>query len=243
MGISVVQAANANNIGGSNNNIIATFGANITPRNAVIVFAQTRYSSPLTFTGSIMLDGPGDSFTLLQQVNDASNTKSGGFWFVNSSLGGSATITFNISSNPNGFGFTTMVALEVSGLSSNASDVGSVNAATGSASCNTGSFSTSQVGDLIIGAFCNNNQTGLWTAGTSPLAFTIPTNGNSGSGGGLATSIEYAVWSGVGSMNPSMSTTFSSAYMAIGWSFLAAPQQGYGATGTADYQWLGGDEE
>jgi hypothetical protein len=218
----VIQAASAANNSGSTLDVTATFGSSVGAGHSVIIFAQTGASSP-TFTGSTATDGASDTFTLLAQVNDATNGQFGGMWVICSSAGGFTTATAKFSTVAGAF--STMTAYEVSGLAASCSDTGATNVVgTGSAATNgdtSGSFTASQTGELIVAGFFQDGgaTSTAWTAGTSPIAFTIPSGGNTSLGGNNPHALEYAVWTGSGSVNPTITLGTTGSYLAIGWGF------------------------
>jgi hypothetical protein len=180
-----------------------------------------------------MIDGGGDAFILLTPVSDTASDQYGGLWFANISVGGFTTITFKISTLV-ASGFSTFIVLEVSGLSASASDTGTSSVTNpGSAATNgdsTGSFTLSQTGELVIGCFFEDTSASAlsWTAGTSPIAFTIPVNGSTSLGGSNPHAVEYAVWSGSGAINPAITLGNAAGYIAIGWGFKAASAAAFG---------------
>jgi hypothetical protein len=62
----------------------------------------------------------------------------------------------------------------------------------------------------------NDTTTNTFTAGTSPLTFTIPTNGQQSS---IPTACEYATESSITSLNPAITTSSTNGYIAIGEGF------------------------
>jgi hypothetical protein len=223
-GASVIQAANCANASGSTLDITCTLASNVTAGNAVIVFAQmsTGNSTPPSYTGGDVVDGGSDSFTLLKQQDDTVNQQYGGLWYKTGSGGGFTSVTFKGTHFATAI-FSSMVVMEVSGLLSNGSDTGtSQTTATGSSATNgdaTGSFSTSFDGEFIIGAFMDDTASGTWTAGTSPIPFTIPANGQYT---GYATTIEYGTQIAHGAINPAITNSATDGYIAIGWGFRVA---------------------
>lgn len=233
MAITVVQAASNNNFSSSNLDITVTL-TSITAGNALIVWAQSGYGIQPTYVGSTATDGGSDTFTFLQQINDAANGQYGGLWFCNSSVGGFTTVTTKFSNFTSGDGFGTMTVYEVSGLAAGASDTGATNlVAGGSGSSATngdtaGSFTPSQSGELVIGCFFNDSGGGTtWTAGTSPNVFTIPSGGSIQLGGGVNPhAIEYVIYNSTSAINPTVTLGGTGGYIAISWGFKPA-------TGTA----------
>lgn len=228
MAITVVQAGSAANNTSTNSDVVVTLGAPVTAGNALIVFAQSSYGSTPTYLGSTAIDGGLDAFTLLTQANDTTNLQFGGLWFCNSSAGGFTTVTVKFSGFAGGVGSGTMTVLEVSGLAASASDTGAthITAAGGSSSTNgdtSGSFTTSQAGELIIAGFFNDNGAGTtWTAGTSPITFTIPSGGSTSLGGANPHAVQYGIQGAAGAINPAITLGAAGGYLAIGWGFKPA---------------------
>lgn len=229
MAITVVQAGSTSNNNGSNLDLTVTLAV-VTAGNALIIWAQSGnlLSTPPAYLGSTATDGGSDSFTLLAQSNDTVHTQYGGLWFCNSSVGGFTTVTVSFSTIASGFGFSTMTVYEVSGLAASASDTGTTNvvaAGAGSSATNgdtAGAFTVGQTGELIVGGFFNDNGSATtWTAGTSPIVFTIPSGASTSLGGVNPHTLEYSVWAGSGSVNPTITLGTTDGYIAVGWGFKA----------------------
>lgn len=242
MAVVVVQAASVANNTIATNDITASFSLNVTAGNAIISWAQSAGGgSPPAYVGSTMTDLGLDAFTFLGPANDGVNDQYGGLWFCNSSAGGFKDVTFKDGTTLGVGAFSTMTVFEVSGLAANASDTGASNlvaAGAGSSATNgdtSGSFSVSQTGELIVaGFFTDTSGTAQsWTAGTSPIAFTIPTNGSTSLGGSNPHVMEYAVWTGSGPVNPTITLPTTDGYIAIGWGFKAVGGGGGGNSAVA----------
>ena len=236
--IQVVQAASNHNWTSSNLDVTCTFASNVTAGNAIIVYADSSDgASAPTYTNAMGTDGgsPADSFTLLGQVNDTNTSEEqyGGLWYTTGSAGGFKTVTIKFSTISGLTGYSRIVAFEVSGLASNGADVGNTNIVhgTGGSSSNngdtSGQFSTNNNGELIVAAFGDIYDGGTWTAGTSPLTFTIPANGQDST---AIVAMEYAIQTTKGSITPAITNNTTDGYIAMGWSFKAAGGNAYTAT-------------
>lgn len=222
MSITIVQSCTgANASGGAGLTATATFGSNITAGNAVIVaFTYSDGGVATTCAGNAISDGPGDTFTNLQQTDDLTNAQAVCIFWTASSNGGSKTVTLTGANTPENNGNLALVCIEVSGLSGTDTGAGQNTSGTTSTNgCNTTAFSTSTNGDLVVAAFMDTAAgSATWTAGTSPLTFTVPANGQSS----FSLALEYAIWASHGSVNPAATESAANTYIGVGFSFKAA---------------------
>lgn len=230
MAIVVVQAANAGQGNVATTNQTAVFGSNVTAGNAIIAAGTWAYNTTRTALSGDVTDAGSDTFTVLTQVNDTVNTQILALYYTPSSTGGFKNVTLNSAGMAGvfGVGFDGIVVLEVSGLGATSSDTGNTHDAHAGGSLATngdtaGSFTPTANGDLIIAVFDSESGGSLastWSAGTSPVAYTIPTNGQFNSAGQVI-AIEYAVQTTAVAVNPTITYSATDGYIAIGWSFKA----------------------
>jgi len=230
-GGSGIVCANASNNSGSTADFSATFASNI-PAGAAVIAVFTWFNSGSNASApngaGVIQDGPGDTFNSVQQGIDYMTDQSSIAMFVAlNSAGGSATVTLHGSASGFGSnqGFNALIACYDTGIAtSGASDAGTSNpatagtSATGSSSTNgnaLGSFTTGTSGDHIYVAFEDSqNNTASWTAGSTPITFTIPANASVGAGFGVA--LEVGTQASAGAINPAITANSADDFIAVG---------------------------
>lgn len=217
-GPSFVQACQAENNTGTASNLNCVFSSGTASGNGVSIYvfwATTAANAPAT--GDIS-DPSSDTFTFVTSKFDSTNSAAGAMHLATTVTAGTTTLTFNCLARTATLhcnGFQGFVAFEVHGGSRVSDGSNSVNAA-GSTTANADvctSITTGTSGDLIVfGATDTVSNTTTFSAGTSPLSFTVPTNGSTTNK--LAT-MEYGTQSSAGSINPAFTGSTTNTYVGV----------------------------
>jgi hypothetical protein len=120
--------------------------------------------------------------------------------------------------------------MEFSGISTSSPDDGGATGTelSGSTSTNgdtVGSWTTTTNGDLILAMFYDShNNTTVWTAGTTPLTFSLVVSDTT-----MGMAVQWGVQTTAGSINPAATGNTTTVYDSLGTALLAAGGGGGGA--------------
>ena len=156
----------------SGSSLTATFGAAVTAGNTVIGMVCWGFGGP---TITSVKDGAGNTFTLLDNVNDTVNSQEASSFYLPNSPGGSTTVVLTLSGTG---GAISMTFAEYSGVQTASLDGHNKQyqptPGTGSDGISSTAITTVTNGDIVIGIVAGTaGQAATFTGGTSPNAFTL----------------------------------------------------------------------
>jgi hypothetical protein len=191
----VQSCTNDKNSAGASN-LTCTWGAGVTSGNGAVVYVfWSAATAPSPATGDIS-DASSDTFTYITSLYNGVDQAIGAMYLAATVTASTTVATFNCSARTatlNCVGFEGIVAFEVHG-GSRASDGFNSRFYTGASSANFDActaFSTTVDGDLLVmGATDVLDNSTTFSAGTTPITFTVPANGRSAN---LLATMEYGV--------------------------------------------------
>lgn len=219
-GPTFVQAHSNDSNNSTPTDLTNTFSAGTTSGNGVVVYVfWSPSSSPTPATGDIT-DPSGDTFTFINNVYAPTDAAGSAMYLATTVTAGTTVLTFKCSTNTATLkcgGFEGMTAFEIHGGSrladGNNKTAGSP-PPTGSTSSNAdvcASFTPATSGDLIVfGATDVISNSTTFTAGTSPLTFTVPTGGSSTN---LLSTMEYGTQTSAAAINPAFTGNSTNLYI------------------------------
>jgi hypothetical protein len=198
-------------------NLTCTFSAGTTAGDGVLVFVfnGTSGSTPVPATGDVS-DASSDTFTYVNNMYSSLDTANAAMYLTTTATAGTTVVTYNCLARTSTLkcgGFEGIVAFELKGGQRLSDGSATINSTTGTTAANGDvctSFTTLQNGDFIaFGATDITNNTTTFTAGTSPLTFTVPSNATSPN---LLAEMEYGYQSTAGAINPAFTANTSHHY-------------------------------
>jgi hypothetical protein len=218
LGPSYVQSANATS-GSGFPNLTPTLGVGTTAGNAIVVYGTWLASAAPTPAASNVTVA-GSTCSVLDSVTDGADTANA-LYLCTGVTTGTTTATLNLTSDATMNAVTSSanaaIIFEIHNTtvkdgSTHAANTAGTTATNGEV-CGSG-FTTTHGSDLIIFAITDRQSFGstTWTAGTSPISFTIPTNGQVSN---KLMAVEYGTQSSAGAITPAITANTTDNYDAV----------------------------